>query len=71
MVGMWFTAGFFFIGGWVLVLNYKGSTEKIFRFLIDAMPFRGTATPNTLRIVGVLWIFVSSGMIISEILTDR
>lgn len=67
MVGLWVVAGFFFVSGWLLMLNYKQAAERTFNFLIEIVPFKGTATPKTLRLMGAGWIFVSVAVTVPDL----
>ncbi|TRV72645.1 hypothetical protein FKN01_29535 [Streptomyces sp. 130] len=48
---LWIDAGFFIVAGIVLALNVRGAAEK-FALVVRQMPFTGSTTPRTLRIVG-------------------
>ncbi|MFD5099810.1 hypothetical protein [Streptomyces albidochromogenes] len=54
--------------GFVLALNVRGAAERFFDLVARQMPFTGSATPKTLRIVGGGWIAVGSLMLLPDLI---
>ncbi|MER5961434.1 hypothetical protein [Streptomyces sp. NPDC002057] len=69
MWNFWIVGGFFIVAGFVFALNVRGAAEKFFALVARNMPFTGTATPRTLRIVGGGWILVGFLMLLPELIS--
>ena len=59
---------FFFVFGRLLALNYGRAAERVFEFYSRFTPTVGTATPNTLRWVGRVWIPMGASAIVVGLL---
>lgn len=66
---LWIGAGFFIVAGIVLALNVRGAAEEFFALVTRQMPFTGSATPKTLRIVGGGWVLVGSLMLLPDLVS--
>ncbi|MBT2525586.1 hypothetical protein J7E91_09100 [Streptomyces sp. ISL-99] len=66
---LWIGAGLFIVAGFVLALNVRGAAERFFDLVARQMPFTGSATPKTLRIVGGGWIVVGFLMLLPDLIS--